>query len=196
MSQDLTSLSLLDRLTQQPDPESWRSLTEIYTSLIKAWLRRYHIQESDADDLIQEVLTVLSQELPQFRHTGRPGSFRAWLRTILVHRLRNYWRSHQRRPEITGGTEIFQQLQELEDPQSSLSQIWDEQHDKHVIRHLLDASRGNFAHATWQAFWRIALEGAKPADVALELGLSINAVLIAKSRVLSHLKRQARGLVD
>ena len=40
-------------------------------------------------------------------------------------------------------------------------------------------------------------EDGKPArDVAQELGLSVNAVLIAKSRVLGRLRQEARGLVD
>ena len=56
--------------------------------------------------------------------------------------------------------------------------------------------RGDFAPATWQAFLRHALEGVAAADVAAELGLSLNSVLLAKSRVLKRLRGELEGLVD
>ncbi len=40
------------------------------------------------------------------------------------------------------------------------------------------------------------LEGQAPAAVAAQLGISVNAVLLAKSRVLNALRREARGLID
>jgi RNA polymerase sigma-70 factor (ECF subfamily) len=56
--------------------------------------------------------------------------------------------------------------------------------------------RPEFTEATWQAFQRLALDGAPGQVVAEELGLSVNAVLIAKSRVLARLRQEAQGLVD
>jgi RNA polymerase sigma-70 factor (ECF subfamily) len=77
-----------------------------------------------------------------------------------------------------------------------LSQTWDAQHDRHVLHGLMKMVRPDFTEATWTAFRRIALEGASAAVVAQELDLSVNAVLIAKSRVLTRLRQEARGLVD
>ncbi|MEM7477324.1 MAG: hypothetical protein AAF483_20255 [Planctomycetota bacterium] len=51
-----TSLSLLNRLRGSTEPESWNRLVELYTPLIRVWLRKYEVQANDADDLIQEVL--------------------------------------------------------------------------------------------------------------------------------------------
>ena len=53
-----------------------------------------------------------------------------------------------------------------------------------------------FAPATWQAFRRGVLEGARPDTVAAELGMTVNAVFIAKSRVLQRLREEARGLLE
>ena len=86
-----TSLSLLARARQSADSESWNRLVELYAPLIRGWLRSYGVSGADADDLVQEVLTVVSQELPKFNHNDRTGAFRSWLRKILVHRLQNYW---------------------------------------------------------------------------------------------------------
>ena len=85
-----TSPSLLDRLSRRPDDADWRRLVALYTPLLHAWLGRHGLQPSDLDDLTQEVLGVVVQKLPEFRHNRRVGAFRAWLRTITVHCLRRF----------------------------------------------------------------------------------------------------------
>lgn len=191
-----TSLSLLKRLKQRADSQSWDRLVALYSPLLHHWLNYYSIQASDADDLVQEVLATLTTELPTFDHNGRPGAFRAWLRTTLVHRVRNYWRSRARRPRATGGSSIDQRLAALEDPATALTRKWNREHDRHVLRCLLAAVESEFEATTWQAFRRFALEGTKARLVAQELNISANAVFIAKSRVLQRLRQEAEGLVE
>src|SRR5260370_8902243 len=82
----LTSLSLLDRLRTQPDDEGWRRLDALYRPLIRQWLMRDPTLRDEAEDLVQEVLTVLVRELPHFQRE-RPGSFRFCLRPITFNRL-------------------------------------------------------------------------------------------------------------
>ncbi len=53
-----TPVSLLERLRLQPDRDSWQRLVELYSPLIRHWLRAYALQAADADDLVQEVLGV------------------------------------------------------------------------------------------------------------------------------------------
>jgi len=191
-----TSLSLLERLRLRPDAEAWRQLVDLYTPLIHGWLRRHAVPAADADDLTQEVMTVVVRELPQFRHNQQRGAFRNWLRTITVHRLRVLWRSRQARPLATGDSDFLKMLDELEDPHSDLSRLWDQQHDQHVARRLMELVQPQFEPATWRAFRRVVLDGVKAAVVAAELGMSVNAVLLAKSRVLSRLRQEVQGLTD
>jgi RNA polymerase sigma-70 factor (ECF subfamily) len=190
-----TSLSLLERLREQTDVDAWKRLVTVYTPLISGWLRRHGVATADAEDLTQEVLAVVIREVPQFRHNQRPGAFRSWLRTITVHRLRDFWRARRLRPAVGDG-EFGQLLDQLEDPHSVLSERWDREHDRHVARRLMELIEPDFEPTTWQSFRRTALEGARAAEVAAELGLSVNAVLIAKSRVLRRLRAEARGLTD
>jgi len=191
-----TSLSLLNRLRLQPDADSWRRLVDLYTPLIQGWLRRYAVTPADADDLTQEVMTVLVRELPQFKHNQQRGAFRNWLRTITVNRLRVSWRARQARPVATGHEDFLKMLDELEDPTSGLSRVWDQQHDQHVARRLMELVEPQFEARTWQAFRRVVVDGEKAALVAAELKLSVNAVLLAKSRVLSRLRQEMEGLTD
>jgi RNA polymerase sigma-70 factor (ECF subfamily) len=90
----------------------------------------------------------------------------------------------------------LRRLDELESPASALSQHWDREHDEYVATSLLRRVQGDFAPATWQAFRRHVLEGESAVRVALELGLSLNSVLLAKSRVLKRLRQELAGLVN
>jgi RNA polymerase sigma-70 factor (ECF subfamily) len=191
-----TSASLLERLRVRPDAAAWQCLIELYEPLIRGWLRRHDLQHSDMDDLVQDVLGVLTRELPRFEHNGRPGAFRSWLRTITVHCLRRFWRARSYHADAVGGSSWEEHLRQLEDPASELSGLWDDEHDRHVLRKLLDMIEPDFRPPTWQAFRRVVLDGEAALAVAASLGLSVNAVLVAKSRVLQRLRQEARGLLD
>ncbi len=86
-----TPVSLLERLRLRPDAAAWQRLVELYTPLIRDWLRKYALQPPDCDDLIQEVLRVLVKKLPDFRHDLRRGAFRRWLRSVTVNELRSFY---------------------------------------------------------------------------------------------------------
>ena len=191
-----TSLSLLNRLRSSPESETWDRLVGLYAPLIRAWLRKYDIQDSDCDALLQEVLLAVSKDLGKFDHGGGPGAFRGWLKAILINRLRKFWRSRDRRPQARGDSDIDRRLGQFEDPASATSQVWNREHDQYVLRQLLVLAEPHFAPSTWKAFCRVALDGAAPGVVAEELGISLNAVCIAKSRVLSRLRQESEGLVE
>jgi RNA polymerase sigma-70 factor (ECF subfamily) len=82
-------------------------------------------------------------------------------------------------------------LAQLADPRSELNRRWEAEHDRQVLRGLLEVVRTDFSPTTWCAFCRTALEGARAALVADELGLSVNAVHAARSRVLARLRHES-----
>jgi RNA polymerase sigma-70 factor (ECF subfamily) len=186
---------LLERLAGTPTDDDWRRLNDLYQPLLRAWTARAGVPSADSDDLIQEVLLVVFRKVGGFERHGK-GAFRSWLRTILVHRMRDFFRSQKYRPTATGDSDFQRSLDELESPDSGLSREWDREHDEHVAASLLRRVQGDFAPATWQAFRRHVLEGAAAAQVAAELGLSLNSVLLAKSRVLKRLRHELAGLVE
>lgn len=192
---DQTSLSLLERARQGSGDDSWQALAEVYSPLLRQWLARHGLQTADADDLVQDVLVVVARELPTFEHNGRAGAFRAWLKTILIFRLRDFWRSRKHRPMAAGGSDFLRSLEELEDPRSELSKLWEQEHDGRLIRLLAARVDGRFSEATRAAFRRQVFDEASPEDVARELGLSVNAVIIAKCRVLKALRQEGKGLL-
>ncbi len=195
MGSPLTSKSLLLGARDPRDAAAWQRLSDLYVPLIRRWVRPYVAQPADADDVLQDVLTTVIREIARFDHNGRTGAFRAWLRAIVVNRLRNHWES-SRGPHGTGDSAVLDQLHQLEHSDSALGRAWDEEHDRHVIGVLLESIRFEFQPATWHAFEAVVRQARAAADVAAELGLTVNAVLIAKSRVLKRLREKAAGLVD
>jgi RNA polymerase sigma-70 factor (ECF subfamily) len=77
-----------------------------------------------------------------------------------------------------------------------LSRIWNREHDEHVVKRLMESVRTQFEPKTWQAFRRQVIDGERADVVAQELGTSLGSVYMAKSRVLSALRRESEGLVE
>ena len=192
---DETRQSLLLR-AQTGETDAWKDLTDLYRPLILGWLNRQGVPARDLEDLSQEVLLSVVKHLPGFRHSGQRGAFRAWLRTIICSRTADYWRGAETGRQAQGGSGATAALQQIADPDSDLNRQWDEEHDRYVLNCVLDLVNEEFEPSTLQAFRRLALDGVSGAEAAEELGLSVPAVYVAKSRVLQRIRQLAEGLID
>ena len=189
-----TSASLLERLASTGDNSDWMNLLVIYRPFIERVAKGYPSLASHADDVAQEVMLVLMRELPVFQRQ-RSGSFRSFLRNVTVNQLRIALRKNSRE-RTTLDPQVAQQLEQLADPLSPAARQWDEDHDRAVMQRIIDVVKPTVQEKTWCAFERYALDDLPPDQVAQELGLSLNSVLLAKSRVLRRMREEARGLVD
>jgi len=189
-----TSVSLLERLrTASPDKSDWMRVQEIYLPLIRRWLARVPGLGDEADDLAQEILVVMVREIPRFERQ-REGSFRAWLRQVTVNRVRTYHKQRRRAP-VVGLAQSDGFIDRLAEPNGDLVREWDLDHDRHVFQNLLAVVQPDFSPTTWGAFQRFAIDGLPAARVAQELGLTENAVIQAKSRILKRLREEAGELL-
>jgi RNA polymerase sigma-70 factor (ECF subfamily) len=189
-----TRQSLLFR-AQAGETDAWNDLTELYRPLIRGWLKRQGVQAHDVEDLSQEVLLSVVKHLPDFQHSGRRGAFRSWLRTILWSRTADYFRAIEPAAQASGGDAAAEILRNIVDPDGELNRRWDEEHDRYVVHCLLCLVEEEFEPLTLQAFRRLALDGISGAEAARELGLSVSAVYVAKSRVLARIRQKAEGLI-
>jgi RNA polymerase sigma-70 factor (ECF subfamily) len=191
----VTSATLLERLKDARDAEAWGRLVELYAPLIRGWAERLNVRGADADDLVQEVMTVVVRRFPEFVHPEKPGAFRGWLRAIAANCARTAWKARRVQPAAPGGTDFGSYLARLEDPADDFARAWEREHDLYVTRKLLDRIRGDFEPRTWDLFRRFVLDGLSAEEVATETGTTANAVYIAKSRVLARLREEAGGLL-
>jgi RNA polymerase sigma-70 factor (ECF subfamily) len=190
-----TRQSLLLR-AQVGETDAWTDLTDLYRPLILGWLNRQGVPARDLEDLAQEVLLSVVKHLPDFQHSGHRGAFRSWLRTIVCSRTTDYWRAADTAAQASGGSGATAALQQIADPDSDLNRRWDEEHDRYVLDCVLDLLDEEFEPLTLKAFRRLAVDGVSGAEAAQELGLSVAAVYVAKSRVLARIRQEAEGLID
>jgi RNA polymerase sigma-70 factor (ECF subfamily) len=190
-----TSVSLLDRLKlARADASDWTRFDSMYRPLIRCWVARIPGLEDEPGDLVQEVLVVVVREIPRFDRQ-REGSFRAWLRRVTVNRIRAHRRQRGHQP-VALSDQTERVLDRIVDSKSDLARTFDAEHDKHVCNALLSSVRSDFNESTWNAFQQFVLEGRWAADVARDLGLTVNSVIKAKARVLTRLRQEAGCLLD
>jgi RNA polymerase sigma-70 factor (ECF subfamily) len=161
--------------------------------LITRWLRRIPGWGDESDDLAQEVFVVMVREIPRFERR-REGSFRAWLRQVTVNKVRTFRKQLGCKP-VAGLDLADGFLDRLAEPNSELAREWELDHDRHVFQKLLAIVQPDFQPNTWEAFRRFAIDGRPAAEVAAQLGLNVNSVLQAKSRVLKRLREEAGELL-
>lgn len=185
-----TPASLLERLRGPDEPAAWERFVDLYSPLLFCWARRLGLHAADAADLVQEVFAVLVEKLPEFRY-DRSQSFRAWLRTVLM----NKWRNRHRRPAEASLEALAPGLSGLALP-AEQEAFDDAEYRRLVTRRAVELMQTDFEPETWRAFWEVTVNGRAAAEVAGELGLSVNAIYLAKGRVLRRLRQELDGLLD
>jgi RNA polymerase sigma-70 factor (ECF subfamily) len=163
---------------------------DLYTPLLYHWARQLGLQQSDAADLVQEVFVVLVQKLPDFRYQANQR-FRGWLWTVTVNKHRE--RQRRRAGKLQGAGDVG--LEDLADPRIDEA-VAEAEYRTYLARRALELMQTDFQLTTWKACWECIVEGRPPAEVAAELGLTVNAVHLAKSRVLRHLRAELAGFLD
>lgn len=194
----MTSLSLLSRL-RDGDRAGWERLVKLYGSLVYSWCRRAGLSRDDAGDAVQDVFASVSQHLHQFRREQPGDSFRKWLKTIAYNRAREHHRRQAIRPQAQGGTQAQIQFASVPQPEREVPiESGNEDHSerKHLLLKATELVRGDFEENTWKAFWETVVAGRAAPDVAADLGMTANAVRIAKSRVRARLREEMDGLLE
>jgi RNA polymerase sigma-70 factor, ECF subfamily len=188
-----TSLTLLDRLRGR-EPEAWERLVRLYGPLVLYWGRRAGLGEADAADVLQDVFRSVAGAIGRFRRDDESGTFRGWLWAIARNKLRDHFRAAARQPAAAGGTDAQDRFRQVPDAEPDSTP--DSAPSRALLHRALEAVRAGFEDRTWQAFWRTAVDGRPPADVAAELGLGLASVYQARSRVLRRLRDELGGLLD
>jgi RNA polymerase sigma-70 factor (ECF subfamily) len=186
---DSTSVSLLWRLRQPNREDDWQRFVDLYAPLIYHWSRSQGLSTTDASDIVQEVLVVLVTKLPEFEYNPTQR-FRGWLRTVTVNKVRDFQRQRSART-TTGINEAIERITVVD----SVDLFEEAEYRSFLVKRALKLMQAEFQDQTWQACWKHIVEGRKAADVAQELGITANAVHIAKCRVIRRLREELDGLM-
>ena len=182
-----TRASLILRLRNHEDLHAWREFVEIYQPVIRTMSRKRGLQEADADDLTQEVLTRVAKSIGAWDPDPSKGSFRGWLGTITRNLVIQFFRESNRRPS-TGIDSQLGGLLDVSNDGARDAREFDLERERQQFLWAARKVRPRFEPKTWQAFWRTAVEGERVARVADRLGATKAQVYVARSRVMRLLK--------
>ncbi|MBS0204729.1 MAG: sigma-70 family RNA polymerase sigma factor [Planctomycetes bacterium] len=189
----LTRPSLLLRIRNADDVAAWREFAEIYGPLIHGFARKQGLQDADAADLAQEVLYAVAGAIGRLNYDRQLGRFRGWLLTVARSKLSNQYARKKRQPQGSGDSAMHESLQSV--PSNSDDEAyWDAEYERRLFEWAAERIRPGFQETTWQAFWLTAVDGKEVKAVSEQLGITVGAAYIAKSRVLARLKEQIQEI--
>ena len=187
-----TSLTLLERLQNNPDdPQAWNLFLERYQPRIRRWCLSWGLQDSDADDVGQEVLVKLFAALRKFQYDPS-RSFRAWLKTVTQHAWIDFVAARRRDPGQAAGR--IDTLTDSAEARSDLERQLADAFDRELLEIAMHRVKKRTKPANWDAFHLTAVEGLSGADAAKRLGIPVAHVFVAKHRVQKMLQEEVRSL--
>ncbi|HEV3342884.1 MAG TPA: sigma-70 family RNA polymerase sigma factor [Pirellulales bacterium] len=190
-----TRYTLLARLADPRDVAAWSEFTQIYEEAIYRYSRSRGLQDSDAWEVVQQVLLVVHHAVGDWRPSGRAGSFRGWLHRTARRVCLRCLRDRRRADRALGGSSVVERLHGIAGPAPSERALE------------LDRRRWAFCWAageiereveakTWRAFWLTSVEGVAAAQAADELGMKVGTVYAAKCRVLARVRQRVREICE
>jgi RNA polymerase sigma-70 factor (ECF subfamily) len=209
-----TRLSLLARLKDWGDQESWQECFDTYHRLIHSVALRAGLEQAEAQDVVQETVLTVAKRIGAFRADPERGSFKAWLLVITRRRIADQFEKRasqlpssggpaQTCP-VAGGSAAREEggddsgtatVHRIPDPVSvEWGACWDEQWRKHVFDTALTRVRGKVSPLQFQMFDLYVLREWPVMRVARTLGVSSASVYLAKHRVAAALRTEAARL--
>ena len=188
-----TSESLLFRLQDSPDGDidqnAWEKFVQLYTPLMFHWARKVGLQQSDAADLVQDVLSIVFRRLPGFQYDAA-GSFRGWLRTVTLNKFREKKRKRVTDVSIASNS-VLEQIASLKSAEST----WDLDYGRMLLQQTMEQMEPDFHPGTWQALRAVMAEGMTVDQAAETTGVSIWTIYSAKARLMKRLREELKGLL-
>lgn len=190
-----TRASLLLRLRNPQDEVAWTEFVEIYAPVIYGYARKRGLQDADAVDLSQEVISAVAGAVGKLDYDPRRGCFRSWLFTVVRRKLSSWRRAQRIRPRGSGDSSTQQLLEQCATP-ADLEAEWEAEWQQRLYAWACEQVRRDVTPTTWQAFWRTAIEGQPGKCVAKDLGVSVAAVYLARRRVTVRLKELVQSVQE
>jgi RNA polymerase sigma-70 factor (ECF subfamily) len=181
----LTQPSLLLRIRDASDAESWQTFVAVYAPLIYRSCRRRGLQDADAADVGQEVLAQVARSIREFEYEPGLGRFRDWLGAVVRNKV---YRFLEKETRGLRGSLVDAPVDAVCAGESDSG--WTAEFHAHLLGVALARIRDRFEQPTWRAFEEVWLNNRPSHDVASELALSIEAIYLAKSRVLKRLREE------
>lgn len=201
MQDDLipTRRSLLSRLKDWDDQESWRDFFNTYWKLIYGAAVKAGLTDAEAQDVVQETVITVAKKMQDFKYDPALGSFKGWLLTTTRWRIEDQRRKRQRgilpREQRSGETPGTDTIERIPDPASfDLDAVWEEEWQKNLMDAALQRVKQKASPKQYQIFDLHVIKNLSVAQVAKTLGVSRAQVYLAKHRITGLLKKEIKHL--
>ena len=190
-----TRATLIQRVQNQQDEQSWDEFVTVYRRYIYAIIRSMNISEHDTEDILQQVLINLWNSLPKMDYE-KINRFRSWLSTVTKNCVTDFIRKRTReanRLEKAGKDDTLTYLKAIRLPE--IDDIAEREWEIHLTNLALENIEPLFSGKAVDAF-RLTLQGKSVEEIAAELDLKDNSVYRLKNRVKERLILEIRHLRD
>lgn len=194
-----TRYSLLSRLQNWDDQQSWKTFFDTYWRLIYSIALKSGLTEAEAQDVVQETIICVAKDINKFKRDRALGSFKGWLRNLTRWRIADQLR--KRKPNALGedvssnGDISLVDLAEIPDPaDADLESLWEAEWQSNLMEAALERVRRRVKEEHYQIFDLNVVRQWPANKVARILEVNIAQVYLAKHRVLALLKREVRML--
>lgn len=183
-----TRWTLIERLKNWDDQESWRTFFDTYWKLIYGVAVKSGLTHAEAQDVVQETVVSVSKNMKGFKADPAFGSFKSWLLNLTRWRITDQVRKRGREvhPLAEAGADAKSTSLEgrIADPAGNLlDRIWEEEWERHVIEAALERVKRQADARHYQAFYLHAIKQVPPDKVAATLGIKVDQVYLIKHRL-------------
>jgi RNA polymerase sigma-70 factor (ECF subfamily) len=192
-----TRWSLIARLKDLNDQQSWREFFDSYWKLIYRVALKAGLPHSEAEDVVQETVMSVCKHMPAFQADPAHGSFKSWLLQMTRWRIIDHIRARSREPQVQYRSEQETRSTRVEDrvadPQgNALDQIWEDSWRRHILEVGLDKVRRQSSSKHFQIFYLSAIKETPPAQIARTAGVSVDQVYLVKHRLTKLLEEAVK----
>jgi len=194
-----TRYSLLSRLHNWDDQESWKVFFDTYWKLIYEVAIKSGLTEAEAQDVVQETIVSVAKDIHSFKRSRKLGSFKGWLRNLIRWRIHDQVR--RRIPPTTPGSLAFSETQtafaldEIPDPAGiSMEDAWEKEWQQNLFDAAVERVKRRVKEEHYQMFDLYVLKKWPVSRVAKTLRVSSGQVYLAKHRVARLIKKEIQAL--
>jgi RNA polymerase sigma factor (sigma-70 family) len=193
-----TRRSLLSRLKNWEDQESWADFFETYWRLIYGFAVKTGLSDAEAQDVVQETVVSVARRMRDFEYDPAVGSFKSWLLLITRRRIADYHRKRRREPHGGGeesdadGPVAVEQIADR--APAELEALWEAEWQRNLLEAAIRRVRSRVDPRQFQIFDCYVLKEWSPKEVTRALGVSVGQVYLAKHRVSALVKQEAERI--
>lgn len=193
-----TRRSLLSRLRNVDDADSWRDFFDTYWKLIFNAAVKSGLTSAMAEDVVQDTVITVARKMPEFRYDPAKGSFKGWLLRTTKWRILDHIRKNERHAAcepITAAAEEFGPIENVPDPVSELlDTLWDQEWQQNLMDAAEQRIKRRVKPKHYQVFELHVLKQWPVAKVAKELKVNSAEVHLIKHRVGKLIKTEVERL--